>query len=376
MGIIGMERRLEGQEIFYYIKNYYTTYRGNDMEFDSYKKAGVDIEAAMKTKRGIREMVRSTFRPEVLTDIGAFGGLFKPDFTGMNEPVLVSSADGVGTKLKVAYMTGRHNTVGADLVNHCCNDILVMGARPLFFLDYLAYAQHDDDMVRAVISGIASACITNKCALIGGEMAELPDMYRAGEYDLAGVIIGVVGEHEILDSSLVCEDDIILGLASTGLHTNGFSLARKLIFEIAGLNPGDQLPGTDRSVADELLAVHRSYGPSLQPLIGSGGIHAMAHITGGGFPENVNRSLPAELNAVIDIDSWEVPPIFRFLEKTGNLSEKELYRTFNMGVGMVLIVDKHEVEDVSNSLRNSGETVFTIGYIEIGSQQVRLVHGL
>ncbi len=346
------------------------------MEFDSYKKAGVDIEAAMKTKRGIREMVRSTFRPEVLTDIGAFGGLFKPDFTGMNEPVLVSSADGVGTKLKVAYMTGRHNTVGADLVNHCCNDILVMGARPLFFLDYLAYAQHDDDMVRAVISGIASACITNKCALIGGEMAELPDMYRAGEYDLAGVIIGVVGEHEILDSSLVCEDDIILGLASTGLHTNGFSLARKLIFEIAGLNPGDQLPGTDRSVADELLAVHRSYGPSLQPLIGSGGIHAMAHITGGGFPENVNRSLPAELNAVIDIDSWEVPPIFRFLEKTGNLSEKELYRTFNMGVGMVLIVDKHEVEDVSNSLRNSGETVFTIGYIEIGSQQVRLVHGL
>ena len=345
------------------------------MEFDSYKKAGVDIEAAMKTKRSIKEMVRSTFRPEVLTDIGAFGGLFKPDFTGIKEPVLVSSADGVGTKLKVACMTDRHDTVGADLVNHCCNDILVMGAKPLFFLDYLAYAKHDDDLVRSVISGLASACKANYCALIGGEMAELPDMYSEGEYDLAGVIIGVVGEHDILNGSKVRAGDSILGLASTGLHTNGYTLARKLVFETAGLKPEDKLPGTGCSVADALLAVHRSYGPSIQPLLSNGGIHAMAHITGGGFTENINRSLPPGLNAVIDIDSWEVPPLFRFLEKTGNLSVNELYRTFNMGVGMVLIVDKNEAEGLSGSLRNSGETVYKIGYTETGSQEVSLVQG-
>ena len=346
------------------------------MEFDSYKNAGVDIEAAMKTKRDIKEMVRSTFRPEVLTDIGSFGGLFKPDFTGIKEPVLVSSADGVGTKLKVAYMTNRHDTVGEDLVNHCCNDILVMGARPLFFLDYLAYARHDDDVVKAVISGIASACNINNCALIGGEMAELPDLYRTGEYDLAGVIIGVVGEHDILDGSQVNEGDIILGLASTGLHTNGYTLARKLIFETAGLNPDDILPGTDCSVADALLAVHLSYGPSILPLLDKGGIHAMAHITGGGFPDNVNRSLPAHLNAVIDIDSWEVPPLFLFLAKTGSLSEKELYRTFNMGIGMILFVNKNEADCLAESIRNSGETVYEIGHIETGSQEVFLVHGI
>ncbi len=344
------------------------------MEFDAYKKAGVDIEAAMNTKRGIKEIVRTTFGPEVLSDIGAFGGLFKPDFTGINEPVLVSSADGVGTKLKVAYMTGRHDTVGADIVNHCCNDILVMGARPLFFLDYLAYAVHDDAVVKAVISGIASACKTNNCALIGGEMAELPDVYHAGEYDLAGVIVGVVGEHDILDGSRIREGDIILGLASTGLHTNGYTLARKLIFETAGLKPEDTLPGTCHTVADELLAVHRSYVPSILPLLNNKGFHAMAHITGGGFPGNVNRSLPSNFDAVINIDSWEVPQISRFLKETGNLSEKELYRTFNMGIGMVIFVSEYEADGLADSLRNSGETVYEIGSVKIGSQEVRLVH--
>ena len=320
-------------------------------------------------------MVGTTFGPEVLTDIGAFGGLFKADFSGVHDPVLVSSADGVGTKLKVAFMTGRHDTVGADLVNHCCNDILVMGAHPLFFLDYLAYARHDDALVSAVISGLAKACKANLCALIGGEMAELPDMYHPGEYDLAGVIVGIVGESDILDGSRVSDGDVILGLASTGLHTNGYTLARKLIFQTAGLLPDDIITGTDLTVADALLAVHRSYVPTVLPLVKNRGLHAMAHITGGGFPGNVNRSLPGHLDAVIDIDSWEVPPLFRFLVDVGNLSESELYRTFNMGIGMVLIVDGREAENITESLCGSGETVYKIGRIATGSGEVRLVHG-
>ncbi len=346
------------------------------MERDAYKEAGVDIDAAMATKRTIKDMVRSTFGPEVLTDIGSFGGLFKPDFSGLASPVLVSSADGVGTKLKLAYMTGRHDTVGADLVNHCCNDILVMGARPLFFLDYLAYGRHDDAVVSAVISGVARACRDNSCALIGGEMAELPDMYAPGEYDLAGVIIGVVDEGGILNGDRVREEDIVLGLGSSGLHTNGYSLARKLVFEKAGLGPSDTLPGDGRSVADALLAVHRPYGASILPLLGGGGIHAMAHITGGGFTGNINRSLPASSDAVIDLDTWKTPPLFRFLADTGSLSEFELFRTFNMGIGMTVTVERSKADKIAGALRASGETVFIIGRIEHGTGEVRLVHGL
>jgi len=346
------------------------------MERDAYREAGVDIDAATKTKRGIKEMVRSTFGPEVLTDIGAFGGLFKPDFTGIEKPVLVASADGVGTKLKVAYMTGRHDTVGADLVNHCCNDILVMGARPLFFLDYLAYARHDDEVVRAVISGITGACRANSCALLGGEMAELPDMYSPGEYDLAGVIVGVVGERDILDGSRVEEGDVILGLASTGLHTNGYTLARKLIFRTAGLSPDDVIPGSGVTAADALLAVHRSYVSSVLPLVGEPGLHAMAHITGGGFPDNIGRTLPGHFDAVIDLDSWEAPLLFRYLAEVGDLSERELYRTFNMGIGMVLVVSPEDERRFEEALVGSGERVFEIGRIEPGTGEVRLVHGV
>ncbi len=342
---------------------------------DAYKDAGVDIDGAMETKRNIKNLVRSTYGPEVLTDIGAFGGLFKPDFSGIDNPVLVSSADGVGTKLKVACMTGRHDTVGADLVNHCCDDILVMGARPLFFMDYLAYADHDDAMIQAVISGITMACRENACALLGGEMAEMTGLYAPGDYDLAGVIVGVVGENDILDGSMVEAGDTLLGLASTGLHTNGYTLARKLIFEAAGLAPGDILPGTDETVADMLLKVHRSYAPSLLPLLKTGDIHAMAHITGGGFPGNVDRTLPDHLDAVINIDSWDVPPLFRFLAETGNLTERDLYRTFNMGIGMVVYVPSDKAEKIAESLRSSGETVYEIGRIESGSHEVRLVHG-
>jgi len=346
------------------------------MSHDAYKAAGVDIDGAMETKRNIRDMVRSTFRPEVLTDIGSFGGLFKPDFSEIDSPVLVSSADGVGTKLKVACMTGRHDTVGADLVNHCCNDILVMGARPLFFLDYLAYSRHIDALVTEVISGITCACRENNCALVGGEMAELPDVYHPGEYDLAGMIVGVAGEKDILDGSRVCEGDVILGLASTGLHTNGYTLARKLIFQTAGLAPDDMLPETGKTVADTLLAVHRSYGPSLLPLLKNDIIHAMAHITGGGFTGNINRTLPAHLDAFIDLESWTVPPLFRFLEKVGSLTEKELYRTFNMGIGMTVTLHPDDVVSVTESLQTSGEGVFTIGSVVSGSREVHLVHGI
>lgn len=343
------------------------------MERDAYREAGVDIDAAMRTKRRIKEMVRSTFRPEVLSDIGAFGGLFKPDFSGIEDPVLVSSADGVGTKLKVAVMTGCHDTVGADLVNHCCNDILVMGARPLFFLDYLAYAKHDDALVTAVISGVSRACRENRCALIGGEMAELPDVYHPGEYDLAGVIVGVVAQGEIFDGSQVGEGDMILGLGSSGLHTNGYTLARKLIFETAGLSPDDLLPGSGRTVADELLAVHRSYGPSVIPLLPHHGLHAMAHITGGGFTGNINRALPAHLDAVVDIAAWETPPVFRFLAETGRLSDRELYRTFNMGIGMVLLVDAAAADAIYGALVQAGESVRRIGSVVPGRREVRLV---
>jgi phosphoribosylformylglycinamidine cyclo-ligase len=343
------------------------------MERDAYRDAGVDIDAATQTKRKIKEMVRSTFRPEVLSDIGGFGGLFMPDFTGIEEPVLVSSADGVGTKLKVAVMTGRHDTVGADLVNHCCNDILVMGARPLFFLDYLAYSRHDDALVTAVIEGLSRACRENRCALIGGEMAELPDMYRPGEYDLAGVIVGVVGRKTILDRSRVRQGDVVLGLASTGLHTNGYSLARKLVFETAGLAPSDILPGSGSTVADELLAVHRPYGPSLLPLLNRPGIHAMAHITGGGFTGNIDRVLPDSLDAEISLGSWDIPPLFRFLVQAGNLSDREAYRTFNMGIGMAVIVDASEAGPVAEALRGSGETVYRIGRVTPGKGEVQLV---
>ncbi len=345
------------------------------MERDAYRDAGVDIDAATHTKKKIKELVRSTFRPEVLSDIGGFGGLFMPDFSGMEEPVLVSSADGVGTKLKVAVMTGRHDTVGADLVNHCCNDILVMGARPLFFLDYLAYSRHDDALVTAVIEGLSRACRENGCALIGGEMAELPDMYSPGEYDLAGVIVGVVGRKRILDGSRVQDGDFVLGLASTGLHTNGYSLARKLVFETAGLSPKDILPGSGRTVADEFLAVHRSYGPSVLPHLDRPGLHAMAHITGGGFTGNIDRVLPSGFDAVIDLDSWELPPLFRFLAETGGLSDPESYRTFNMGVGMALIVDAADAGSITDALRASGETVYRIGRIVPGSGEVKIVRG-
>jgi phosphoribosylformylglycinamidine cyclo-ligase len=342
------------------------------MKHDAYRDAGVDIEAASKTKKNITEMVRSTFRPEVLTDIGSFGGLFRADFGEYSKPVLVSSADGVGTKLKVAIRANRHNTIGADLVNHCCNDILVMGARPLFFLDYLAYAKHDDTVVRAVIEGVTTACRENECALLGGEMAELPDVYHHNEYDLAGVIVGIVDEDAIIDGTRTKPGDVILGLASSGLHTNGYTLARKLVFETAGLGIDDEVPGTGQSAADALLAVHKSYTSALLPLIDDNMVHAMAHITGGGFTGNINRTLPKNCDAAIQLGSWPIPPIFRFLTETGSLDNDECYQTFNMGIGLTVTVAEKDKAAAINKLRDAGETVSEIGRVIEGSGKVVL----
>ena len=339
-----------------------------------YAEAGVDIGANDRLIPRYKALAGQATRPEVMGGVGPFSGLF--DLSAYNEPVLVASTDGVGTKVLIARMMGRFGTVGQDLVNHCVDDILVMGARPLFFLDYLAYARHDDALVTAVIAGMARGCRENGCALIGGEMAELPDLYADGDYDLAGVIIGMADREGILDGSRVQAGDVLLGLASSGLHTNGYTLARKLVFETAGLSPDDVLPGSDATVADELLRVHRSYAPALLPLIGDHGLHALAHITGGGFTGNVDRSLPDDCDALIDIDAWTPPPLFRFLVETGGLSDTESYRTFNMGVGMVVIVDNRDADRIAGALTSAGETVCRIGRIERGTGEAGCVRGI
>ena len=273
----------------------------------SYRDAGVDLDAAERAKDKLKALVASTRDRWTLSELGLFGGVYQvPE--GLGTPVLVSSADGVGTKLKVAFDAGRHDTVGQCLVNHCVNDILVQGARPLFFLDYLATGAMDELVVTQVVSGVAVACKENGCALVGGETAQMPDFYAAGEYDLAGFIVGVVERDDILDGRDIREGDVLLGLASSGLHTNGYTLARRIVFEVMGLNVRDPFPGTGRSVADELLAVHRSYLPALWPRQREGSVRALAHVTGGGLPGNLPRVCPAGLGAVVDRGAWEVPP--------------------------------------------------------------------
>src|SRR5437773_1298058 len=304
-----------------------------------YKTSGVDIDAGNETVRRIRSLARGTFTPGVLSDIGSFGGLFRLDRDRFREPVLVSSADGVGTKLKVAFMTGRHDTVGADLVNHCVNDILVQGAEPLFFLDYLATARLAPDVAEQVVAGVARGCRENGCALIGGETAEMPGFYADGEYDIAGFIVGVVDRDRIIDGRTIVAGDAIIGLPSAGLHTNGYSLARRVLFDAAGLTPDAFLPELGSTVADALLAPHRSYLHDVRPLLGAGLIKGMAHITGGGITENLPRTLPAGCAADVDRRSWSVPPIFAFLGTRGDIAEDEMLRAFNMGVGLIAVVE-------------------------------------
>lgn len=339
----------------------------------TYRDAGVDIDAQDRALDRIKSMVRETYTDGVLSDQGAFGGLFEVP-RGLKKPVLVASADGVGTKLKIAFLSGRHATVGRCLVNHCINDILVQGARPLFFMDYLATGVLDPDVAAAVIEGVAGACRDEGVALLGGETAEMPGFYADGEYDLAGFIVGIVDRKSVLDGGRVRSGDLIIGLPSDGLHTNGFSLARAVLFETMGLTWDQQVPELGCSVADELLKVHRCYLGPLWPLIERGRVHALAHITGGGLTDNLPRVLPEGLQATIKVGAWDVPPVFRLIAREGGVPEDDLWRTFNMGVGMTVVVDSRHLEAVLAHLRASGCPGSVIGTISEGERGVRYEH--
>jgi phosphoribosylformylglycinamidine cyclo-ligase len=337
-----------------------------------YKSAGVDIDAGNETVRRIRSLARSTFTPGVLSDIGSFGGLFRLDRERFQDPVLVSSADGVGTKLKVAFMTGRHDTVGADLVNHCVNDILVQGAEPLFFLDYLATGRLSPDVAEQVVAGVARGCQENGCALIGGETAEMPGFYADGEYDIAGFIVGVVEKSNLIDGRGILPGDVLIGLPSAGLHTNGYSLARHVLFDVAGWTPATKVPALGTTIAEALLAPHRSYLSLVRPLIERRYVKGLAHITGGGITENLPRILPEGCAAEIDCRAWTVPPLFRLLQEHGGVTTEEMFRAFNMGIGLVIACGSRDAERVINSLSRSGETAAVrIGFIVAGDRAVR-----
>lgn len=340
----------------------------------SYADAGVSIDAANETVARISDLAKSTFNERTLTNIGSFGGMFDGRFPGMEEPVLVSSADGVGTKLKVAFLSDVHNTIGQDLVNHCVDDILVQGARPLFFLDYFATGRLAPEVTESVVEGLSIACRENGCVLLGGETAEMPGFYADGEYDLAGFVVGVVDRKHVIDGSKIAEGNVILGLPSRGLHTNGYSLARKLFFEVGGFVPSsspDELDGA--TVAEELLNPHKSYLPALSGLLETGTIRGLAHITGGGLIENIPRILPEGLSAEIRKDTWEVQPVFRLMQELGNVEEREMFRTFNMGIGMAVICADGDKDAVTSHLDGLGEGWSEIGKIVKGDRETVIV---
>ena len=339
----------------------------------TYADAGVNRAMARSTRSQIRLLARKTFTRDVLAEIGGFGGLFRMPKRRWRDPVLVSSCDGVGTKLKVAFLTGNHRTVGTDLVNHCVNDIAVGGAEPLFFLDYLATGRLKQPVTEQIISGVAKACRANGCALVGGETAEMPGFYADGEYDLAGFIVGVVERRKILDPSRVRAGHLLLGIPSTGLHTNGYSLARKLLFEQAALRVDSRVPELEGTLGKELLRVHRSYLQVLRSLQQEGALAAAAHITGGGLTENVPRVLPHKLRARIRLDSWPVPPIFGYLQKLGAIADAEMLRTFNMGVGLVLIVPPTRHSRAAALLDRLKEQHYLIGRVVPGKGRVEYV---
>jgi phosphoribosylformylglycinamidine cyclo-ligase len=327
-----------------------------------YRQSGVDIDAGNETVRRIKSLARATFTPGVLSEIGSFGGLFRLTAGEYREPVLVSSADGVGTKLKIAFMTGRHDTVGADLVNHCVNDILVQGASPLFFLDYLATGRLSPEVAEQVVAGVARACGENGCALIGGETAEMPGFYAEGEYDIAGFIVGIVERERIIDGRGIAPGDALIGLRSAGLHTNGYSLARRVLFDLGGLAAGSLLPEVGTTVGEALLGPHRSYLPAVRPLLASGVVKGMAHITGGGITENLPRVLPKGCAASIDTRAWTVPPIFVALRDRGRIAGDEMFRAFNMGIGLIVVCAPSDADRVVGQLKQAGE----LGAIVIG----------
>jgi len=336
----------------------------------TYADAGVNIERANKTKKRIRYLAHKTFTRNVVSEIGGFGGMFSVDKAKWIDPVLVSSVDGVGTKLKIAFEMKTHHTIGADLVNHCVNDIAVQGATPLFFMDYLATGKLEPEVAEKVVEGLAEACKHNGCALIGGETAEMPGFYPEGEYDLAGFIVGAVERERIINGKTVEVGDVILGLPSNGLHTNGYSLARKLLFEIAGYTPETYVNELKGKVGNELMRTHRSYWPVIKKLLAAECVAAMAHITGGGITQNLPRVLPRGVAAVIELGSWPLSPIFEHMQKLGNVPKDEMLRTFNMGIGMLLVVPSKKFKKAQSVLERIGEKAYTVGRIVKGERKV------
>jgi phosphoribosylformylglycinamidine cyclo-ligase len=337
----------------------------------AYAAAGVDIDAQEAGLARVKKLARSTFTHGVLTEIGSFGGLFRPELAGMTEPVLVASADGVGTKLVVAKLVGDYSSVGRDLVNHCVNDILVQGAEPLFFLDYLGAGVLEPEKMVELVGGVADGCRENGCALLGGETAEMPGFYQPGDYELVGFIVGLVDRPQVLDGSRVRTGDVLVGLPSSGLHTNGYSLARRILFDQAGLKVGDKAPWERKGTVGEiLLAPHLSYLKPIRPLLGNAALHGMAHITGGGISDNLPRILPGGTHALIRVGSWPLPELFHFLQEKGEVESEEMFRVFNMGIGMILAVDPVGLAEVLALLRSVGQKSYVIGTLQPGGSGV------
>jgi len=346
------------------------------MEKMTYRGAGVDIDAGNKSVSMIKDCVRATYRSEVLGDLGGFGGLFALNTKEYKEPVLVSGTDGVGTKLRLAFMLNKHDTIGQDAVAMCVNDILVQGAEPLFFLDYLAVGKLEPDQVTAVVTGVARACRESGCALIGGETAEMAGFYPAGEYDIAGFSVGIAERSKLITSARVQAGDVLLGLPSSGVHSNGYSLVRKIVFEHKGFQGNEYMAELGRTIGEELLTPTRLYPRICLPLIRMFDIHGMVHITGGGFYENIPRALPEDMGAEVDGTAWEMPAIFRLLQEWGNVDWPEMYRTFNMGIGMVLIASPEEAARIEGHLQAQNEVVYRIGRVTEGGHEVVIKGGV
>jgi phosphoribosylformylglycinamidine cyclo-ligase len=337
---------------------------------DAYRRAGVNIDAGNEAVERMKKHVKKTFRPEVLTGLGGFGALFKPDLKGMEEPVFVSGTDGVGTKLKIAFAMDKHDTIGIDAVAMCVNDIIVQGAEPLFFLDYLACGKIIPEKIEAIVKGIADGCVQAGCSLIGGETAEMPGMYQDEEYDIAGFTVGLVDQKHVIDGLKVKEGQVLIGLASSGVHSNGFSLVRKVLLEDAKLSLGDYVDKLGAELGGVLLEPTKIYVKSVLSTVRKYNVSGLVHVTGGGFYDNIPRILPEGLQAEIRDGSWKIPPIFSFIQSTGNISDYDMFRTFNMGIGMILVVDSTDTRDILDHLQSLGEDAYEIGTVQKGTEEV------
>jgi len=337
---------------------------------DAYRQAGVNIDAGNEAVERMKKHVKKTFRPEVLTGLGGFGALFKPDLTGMEEPVFVSGTDGVGTKLKIAFAMDKHDTIGIDAVAMCVNDIIVQGAEPLFFLDYLACGKIIPEKIEAIVKGIADGCVQAGCSLIGGETAEMPGMYQDEEYDIAGFTVGLVDQKHVIDGSKVKEGQVLIGLASSGVHSNGFSLVRKVLLEDANLSLGDYVDQLGADLGGVLLEPTKIYVKSVLSTVRKYNVSGLVHVTGGGFYDNIPRILPEGLQAEIRDGSWKIPPIFSFIQATGKISDYDMFRTFNMGIGMILVVESADSREILEHLQSLGEDAFEIGTVQKGTEEV------